>query len=229
MPSVENMTRQSVKTSEEHLRSVDPVLRAIIDRVRARRAVPTDGAARSDRSPPTRTCRPTATACSCARSSARTSPPAHRASIYRETDGSLRRPPADTAGDPRRRSRRAVPGRRPLEGEDGVPALAGRAHRLRRPRPRAAARAARRGRDRTARHGEGHRHLDRRHVPDVPPEPAGRAAGRRPRPPPRRREGVRAAGPPGPAELERIAEPWRPYRTLACLYLWRTTRATPQV
>jgi DNA-3-methyladenine glycosylase II len=26
---------------------------------------------------------------------------------------------------------------------------------------------------------------------------------------------------PKPAELERIAEPWRPYRTLACLYLWR--------
>src|ERR1700754_219420 len=26
---------------------------------------------------------------------------------------------------------------------------------------------------------------------------------------------------PGPEELERIAEPWRPHRTLACLYLWR--------
>jgi DNA-3-methyladenine glycosylase II len=34
--------------------------------------------------------------------------------------------------------------------------------------------------------------------------------------------------PPGPTELERIAEPWRPYRTLACLYLWRTVEATPQ-
>jgi DNA-3-methyladenine glycosylase II len=32
---------------------------------------------------------------------------------------------------------------------------------------------------------------------------------------------------PGPAELERIAEPWRPHRTLACLYLWRSLRATP--
>ena len=26
---------------------------------------------------------------------------------------------------------------------------------------------------------------------------------------------------PRPADVERIAEPWRPYRTLACLYLWR--------
>jgi DNA-3-methyladenine glycosylase II len=33
--------------------------------------------------------------------------------------------------------------------------------------------------------------------------------------------------PPAPAELERIAEPWRPHRTLACLYLWRSLAATP--
>jgi DNA-3-methyladenine glycosylase II len=32
---------------------------------------------------------------------------------------------------------------------------------------------------------------------------------------------------PGPAELERIAEPWRPHRTLACLYLWRSLASTP--
>jgi DNA-3-methyladenine glycosylase II len=32
---------------------------------------------------------------------------------------------------------------------------------------------------------------------------------------------------PSPAEVERIAEPWRPYRTLACLYLWRSLDATP--
>jgi DNA-3-methyladenine glycosylase II len=31
------------------------------------------------------------------------------------------------------------------------------------------------------------------------------------------------------AELERIAAPWRPCRTLACMYLWRTTESTPQV
>jgi DNA-3-methyladenine glycosylase II len=32
---------------------------------------------------------------------------------------------------------------------------------------------------------------------------------------------------PGPAEVEAIAEPWRPHRTLACLYLWRSLDATP--
>jgi len=30
---------------------------------------------------------------------------------------------------------------------------------------------------------------------------------------------------PKPAELERIAEPWRPARSLACLYLWRSLDA----
>jgi len=32
---------------------------------------------------------------------------------------------------------------------------------------------------------------------------------------------------PAPAEMEGIAEPWRPCRTLACLYLWRSLAATP--
>jgi DNA-3-methyladenine glycosylase II len=32
---------------------------------------------------------------------------------------------------------------------------------------------------------------------------------------------------PGPEELEKLAEPWRPHRTLACLYLWRSLAATP--
>lgn len=32
---------------------------------------------------------------------------------------------------------------------------------------------------------------------------------------------------PGRAELERIAEPWRPFRTLASRYLWRSLDATP--
>jgi DNA-3-methyladenine glycosylase II len=32
---------------------------------------------------------------------------------------------------------------------------------------------------------------------------------------------------PAPAELTEIAEPWRPHRTLACIYLWRSGRATP--
>jgi DNA-3-methyladenine glycosylase II len=34
---------------------------------------------------------------------------------------------------------------------------------------------------------------------------------------------------PRPAELERIAEPWRPYRTLACLYLWQLAHTTPRL
>lgn len=32
---------------------------------------------------------------------------------------------------------------------------------------------------------------------------------------------------PQPAEMERIAEPWRPYRTLACRYLWRSLANEP--
>jgi DNA-3-methyladenine glycosylase II len=36
------------------------------------------------------------------------------------------------------------------------------------------------------------------------------------------------AGLPRPAELERIAQPWRPYRTLACLYLWQVAHGTPR-
>ena len=34
-------------------------------------------------------------------------------------------------------------------------------------------------------------------------------------------------GLPDPAELTRIAEPWRPHRTLACEYLWRSLDAIP--
>ena len=33
--------------------------------------------------------------------------------------------------------------------------------------------------------------------------------------------------PPKPAELEALAEPWRPHRTRACLYLWRSLEYTP--
>ena len=32
---------------------------------------------------------------------------------------------------------------------------------------------------------------------------------------------------PAPGELERIAEPWRPHRSLACLYLWRSLDNAP--
>jgi DNA-3-methyladenine glycosylase II len=33
--------------------------------------------------------------------------------------------------------------------------------------------------------------------------------------------------PPTPAELETLAEPWRPHRTRACLYLWRSLDNEP--
>lgn len=33
--------------------------------------------------------------------------------------------------------------------------------------------------------------------------------------------------PPTPAELSALAEPWRPYRTRACLYLWRSLDNEP--
>jgi DNA-3-methyladenine glycosylase II len=32
---------------------------------------------------------------------------------------------------------------------------------------------------------------------------------------------------PTPEEMEAMAEPWRPHRTLACLYLWESISATP--
>jgi DNA-3-methyladenine glycosylase II len=32
---------------------------------------------------------------------------------------------------------------------------------------------------------------------------------------------------PTPAEIEAIAEPWRPHRTLACMYLWQALDGTP--
>jgi DNA-3-methyladenine glycosylase II len=35
------------------------------------------------------------------------------------------------------------------------------------------------------------------------------------------------AAPPAPAELEAIAAPWRPHRTRACLYLWRSLDNEP--
>lgn len=35
------------------------------------------------------------------------------------------------------------------------------------------------------------------------------------------------SGLPDAAEMEGIAEPWRPYRTVACLFLWRSLSAVP--
>lgn len=43
------------------------------------------------------------------------------------------------------------------------------------------------------------------------------------------RDAYGLAAAPKPAELEAIAEPWRPYRTRACLYLWRSLDNEPAV
>jgi DNA-3-methyladenine glycosylase II len=45
-----------------------------------------------------------------------------------------------------------------------------------------------------------------------------------------RNAAMRAYGldaPPGPQALTELAEPWRPYRTRACLYLWRSLENEP--
>jgi DNA-3-methyladenine glycosylase II len=45
-----------------------------------------------------------------------------------------------------------------------------------------------------------------------------------------RNAAMRAYGldrPPAPKELEALAEPWRPHRTRACLYLWRSLDVKP--
>lgn len=34
-------------------------------------------------------------------------------------------------------------------------------------------------------------------------------------------------GLPSPDRMQKISEPWRPYRTMACLYLWASLRKTP--
>ena len=43
------------------------------------------------------------------------------------------------------------------------------------------------------------------------------------------RDAYGLAAVPKPGELEAIAEPWRPYRTRACLYLWRSLDNEPAV
>ena len=98
----------------------------------------------------------------------------------RAADRALRRPHPHAAGAARHRSRRAAR-RRALGRQGGLSARSGRARRGRRTGPRAPSRAARRGGDRAAGAGQGARPVDRRHVPALPPGPARRAAGGRPR------------------------------------------------
>ena len=75
--------------------------------------------------------------------------------------------------------------------------------------------------------GEGHRPLVGGHVPDVPAASARRPA--------RRRSGHRERHPkpyrlrkgPTPDRMRKIGEAWRPYRSVACWYLWRSLDNEP--
>ena len=86
----------------------------------------------------------------------------------------------------------------------------------------------RRAGDRRADRREGHRPVERADVPDVPPRAPRRAARRA-----TSASAARSNSPTGwtgcrtPATMEAIAEPWRPHRTLACRYLWRSLENEP--
>ena len=74
--------------------------------------------------------------------------------------------------------------------------------------------------------GERHRAVDRGDLPDVPPAAAGRVSGRRSGP----GEGGAARVRPAAAadrgkRLLKMAEAWRPYRSIAAWYLWRSLSA----
>ena len=81
-------------------------------------------------------------------------------------------------------------------------------------RPQAPARRRRRC-DRAGDADKGHRPLDRGHAPDVLPRPGRRAAGGRSRRAERDELAYGLKALPKPAEMEAIAEPWRPYRSAA--------------
>ena len=57
--------------------------------------------------------------------------------------------------------------------------------------------------------------------------PPGRAARRRPGDPQRDQGACRLRKIPDAKRMEKIAKPWRPYRTLACLYLWSSLDNKP--
>ncbi|CAA9501443.1 MAG: DNA-3-methyladenine glycosylase II, partial [uncultured Solirubrobacteraceae bacterium] len=117
--------------------------------------------------------------------------------------GALRRTHPHAGRDPRRGSRGAACRRRVLARQGGLPALAGRARRVRRAGARRSAPASRRAGHEGADRGEGHRRVDRPHVPDVHPAPARRAAGRRPRRPQRRPRRLRTRSRSGPRRPHR--------------------------
>ena len=109
--------------------------------------------------------------------------------------------------------------------EARLPARSLRAHHGRPAAARRARSAARRGGHRAADRGQGIRPLDRRDVPDVPAASARRAAGRRPRHRARPCSGsIGCASGRSPKRLMKIGEAWRPYRSVACWYLWQSLK-----
>ena len=102
--------------------------------------------------------------------------------IYGAAARALRRPRADAGGGPRRRPRGAARRGRAVAREGRVPALAGRARRLGRARARPP-RTSSSDEEVMAEldRGQGHRRVDRAHVPDVPARAARRPRRRRPR------------------------------------------------
>ena len=123
-----------------------------------------------------------------------------------------------------RRQRRGASRRRPLAPEDRLCAQPRRAGRLGPARSRHPARG-RRGGDRRARPGQGHRPLVGGNLSAVRRRPARHLAGRRPRGPdrdrphprPRRQARARSA-------LRELAEAWRPHRGAAAIFAWHHYR-----
>ena len=70
--------------------------------------------------------------------------------------------------------------------------------------------------------GQRHRRLDRSHVPDLRPPAHRHPPHRRPGHPQRHPQSLQSGSPPTPDEMERMAHRWRPYCSVASWYLWRS-------
>ena len=169
----------------------------------------------------------TPTACCCGRSSASSSRPRRRRRSGRGGRRAVRgggcplRSTCSTAVAGGLRAGRPVAREGRLHEEPRGARALGRA-RARPPRPSNRTRRSSRPHSR-----QGHRPLERRHVPDLfLTRPDVLAVGDL---------GIRKAaerlygltGLASPAELTRLAEPWRPWRSLGCVYLWRSLEAVP--
>ena len=93
--------------------------------------------------------------------------------------------------------------------------------------PKVVAPDGRRRADRGAGRGQGHRPVDRRDVPDLPRASRRRAAGRRHRPAARDCLHYHDGARPTPSAMRDLALAWRPYRSVATWYLWRSLDPIP--